>query len=97
MKFYNVKDQPEKTLELFQRMQEENLEADEICYVLVIDALSKVGDLSLTHSVVDDMPPNFLENSWIQVGLIDLWVKYLLLWIGFTRSILYAWCGSVCG
>ena len=79
MKFYNMKDQPEKTLELFRRMQEENLTPDEICYVLLLDALSKIGDLSLAQLFVDKMPKCFSKDSWIQVGLIDLWVKYILI------------------
>lgn len=77
MKFYNIKEQPEKTLELFQRIKQENLIPDEICYVLIIDALSKVGDLSLSQLFISQMPKHFLRNSWIQVGLIDLWVKFL--------------------
>ncbi|CAF1431394.1 unnamed protein product [Rotaria sp. Silwood1] len=75
MKFYNIKDKPEKTLELFQRMKQEYLNPDEICYVLLIDALSKIGDLELSQSFVNDIPKIFLKNSWIQVGLIDLWGK----------------------
>ncbi|CAF4321134.1 unnamed protein product, partial [Rotaria sp. Silwood2] len=75
MKLYNLKDQPEKTLELFQKMKEENLNPDEISYVLLIDALSKIGDLSLSQLFVNDIPKSFLKNSWIQVGLIDLWGK----------------------
>ncbi|CAF3240268.1 unnamed protein product [Rotaria socialis] len=75
MKLYNIKDQPEKTLELFQRMKQETLIPDEICYVLLIDALSKIGDLSLGQSFLCGMPKHFLSNSWIQVALIDIWGK----------------------
>ncbi len=77
MKFYNTKELPEKTLELFQRMKQENINPDEISYVLFIDALSTIGDLSLSESLLCEMPKNFLRNSWIQVALIDLWVKSL--------------------
>ena len=65
-------------MELFQRMKQENLIPDEISYVLLIDALSEIGDLSLCQSWLSVMPENFLMNPWIQVGLIDLWVKFLL-------------------
>lgn len=75
MKYYNMKDQVEKTLELFQRMKQDNLNPDEICYVLLIDALSKIGDLSLSQPFINNIPKSFLKNPWIQVGLIDLWVK----------------------
>jgi pentatricopeptide repeat protein len=78
MKFYNIKDQPEKTLELYQKMKEENLSPNEIIFVLLIDASSKLGDLSLSQPLINEIPHNFLLDPWIQTGLIDLWVKILL-------------------
>ncbi len=78
MKFYNINNQPEKTLELFQRIKQENLNPDEIIFVLLIDALSEIGHLELSQSLLDEMPNNFLLDPWIQTGLIDLWVKFLL-------------------
>ena len=64
-------------MELFQRMNEENINPNEINYVLIIDALSAIGDLSLSESLLCEMPENFLINSYIQNGLINLWVKSL--------------------
>ncbi|CAF4907709.1 unnamed protein product [Rotaria sp. Silwood2] len=78
MKCYNIKDKPEKTVELFQRMKQENLNPDEIIFVLLIDALSKIGDLELSQLLLCEMSEIFLLDPWIQVGLIDLWVKFLL-------------------
>ncbi len=75
MKLYNIQNLPEKTLDLFQRMKEENIIPNEINYVLVIDALSTIGDLSLCQSVLCGMPEHYLINSYIQAGLINLWVK----------------------
>jgi pentatricopeptide repeat protein len=74
MKFYNIKNQPEKTVELFQKMKEENLNPDEAIFVLVIDAFSTIGDLSLSQSLIDQIPEKFLSYPWIQAGLIHLWV-----------------------
>jgi pentatricopeptide repeat protein len=75
MKFYNTKNQPEKTVELFERMKEENLNPNEIIFVLVIDAISTFGDLSLSQPLIDEIPEKFLSDRWIQNALIDLWVK----------------------
>ena len=76
MKLYNIKDEPQKTVELFQRMKLENLNPNEIIFVLLIDALSVIGDLSLSQTLIDEISEKFLLDRWIQVGLIDLWVKF---------------------
>ena len=78
MKLCNNQKQPEKTMELFQRMKMENFIPDDVIFVLVIDAISTFGDLSLSQSLIDQIPEKFLSNSWIQVGLIDLWVNYFV-------------------
>ena len=75
MKFYNIKKQAEKTLELFERIKQENLKPNENIFVLLIDACSQVGDLSLAQSLRNQIPKHFLLDPWIQVGLIDLWVN----------------------
>jgi pentatricopeptide repeat protein len=79
MKFYNIKDQPEKTLELFERMKQENLKPNEVIFVLLLNAYSKIGDLELSQSLMCEIPEDLLSNPWIQTGLIDLWVKVLLI------------------
>ncbi|CAF2853700.1 unnamed protein product [Rotaria sp. Silwood2] len=66
MKCYNIKDKPEKTVELFQRMKQENLNPDEIIFVLLIDALSKIGDLELSQLLLCEMSEIFLLDPWIQ-------------------------------
>ena len=78
MKLYNSKNQPDKTLELYQKMKEKNLNPNEIIFILPIDAPSKFGDLSLSQSLICEIPENFLLYPSIQSGLIDLWVKLLL-------------------
>jgi pentatricopeptide repeat protein len=75
MKLYNIQSLPETTWDLFQRMNEEKTIPNEINYVLIIDALSAVADLSLCESLLCKMPEHFLMNSYIQNGLINLWVQ----------------------
>ena len=75
MKFYNMKDKPEKSLNLFKQMKQEKIEPDEIIFILLIDALSKIGDYSLSKNILSQMPQGFFLNSHIQVGLIDMWVR----------------------
>ena len=71
MKVYNIKNQPEKTIELYQKMKE-------IVCTLLIDACSEIGDLELSQSLIREIPENFLLNLWVQTGLIDLWINLLL-------------------
>ncbi|CAF1052345.1 unnamed protein product [Adineta steineri] len=75
MKFYNIKNQPLKTLELYQKLKEENLKPTEITFVLLIDACSEIGDLSLSESLVCQIPESFLSNLYIRNALIDLFGK----------------------
>ncbi|CAF1215326.1 unnamed protein product, partial [Didymodactylos carnosus] len=75
MKIYNIQHEPEKTLALFERMKQEKIESNEIIFVLLMDACSEIGDLSLCQSIVSQMPQSLLTNPSIQVGLVDMWGK----------------------
>ena len=75
MKLYNIRNEPEKTLDLFKRMKEKKIEPSEITFVLVIDACSAIGDLSLCESIVSQIPKCSLNNRWIQNASIDMWVS----------------------
>ncbi|CAF3676422.1 unnamed protein product [Rotaria sp. Silwood1] len=78
MKFYNMKEQPEQTLTLFEQMKQNKIKPNKIIFVLLIDACSVIGDLSLCQSLISQIPPSFLTDPWIQVGLVDMWVRLIL-------------------
>ena len=73
MKTYNNQDQSEKTLQLFERMKHENIRANSIIDVLVINACANIRFLSLSQSIVRQIPHHLLNNRWIQTSLIDMW------------------------
>ena len=75
MKLYNEQHRPEKTLQLFKRMKNENIERNELIFALVINACANVRFLSLSQSIVQQIPVNFLDDHWIQTALIDMWVS----------------------
>ena len=75
MNGYNDQGEPEKTLELFERMKEEKIEPNEIIFQLLIDACSQIGDLSLCENILSQMPQSLFSNHLIQGGLIDMWVS----------------------
>jgi hypothetical protein len=74
MKLYQTRNEPEKILNLFQRMKKEEIQANEMIYVLLIDACAAIGDLSLSKSIISQIPKSLLNNLWIQNSSIDMWV-----------------------
>jgi hypothetical protein len=72
---FNRRDEPMKTLELFKRMKDENIEANEMIFVLILDACAHIEHLSLAQSIVSQIPEHFSLNRWINNASIDMWVK----------------------
>ncbi|CAF1187622.1 unnamed protein product [Rotaria sordida] len=75
MSGYLKTDNPEKVLDLFDRMKNDNIEPDFIIYLCLIKALSHIGDYSLSQLTVQQIPNSFLLNDRIQNTLIDMWVS----------------------
>ena len=75
MKCYNENRMPMKTLDLYKEMKKENIQANAIIYVLLIDACSQIGMQSTCQSIVKDIPPTILKNIHCQTSLIDMWVR----------------------
>ncbi|CAF0862568.1 unnamed protein product [Adineta ricciae] len=75
MKLYNVQKQPEKTCALYHRMKIDGLRPNEFIFTLAIDAFSRIGDITLAESLIDEIPKDLQLNPWIQIGLVDLWGK----------------------
>ncbi|CAF1108967.1 unnamed protein product [Adineta ricciae] len=77
MKLYNDQSQPEKTLKLFQRMKAEHVEGDSVVFVLLINACADIRFLSLSRSIVKQIPKNLLADHWLAkitctyVGSVD--------------------------
>lgn len=79
MKMYNSRNEMDKTLKLFQRMEEEHIEPNDLIFVLLIDACSETGDLSLCESIMPKIPKDSLSNLWILNSLVDMWVSQSIL------------------
>ena len=85
MNLYNTRDQPAKTLSLFDEMKEEKIPSDIILDAVVIQAAGKHGDLSKCQSIVSQLSPASLADRTVQNVLIDMWVSeeiclFLLEW-----------------
>ena len=76
MKTYNDQGQPEKTLQLLERMKRNKVERNSIIFVLVINACANIRFLSLCQSIVKEIPHHLLHDRWIQTALVDMWESY---------------------
>ena len=75
MKIHNMKNQPEKTLELYEQMIKENIPANEMTYLLLINAASQIAIQTFSQRLIQRIPLKMLEKRNIQNALIDMWVK----------------------
>ena len=74
MNGFNKQDNPLKTLNLFNHMKSDGIEANVMIYLCLIRALSQIGDYSLSQSIVKQIPHSFLVDNKIRTALIDMWV-----------------------
>jgi len=74
---YNKENNPLKTLDLFNQMKRNGIEDKDnlIVYLCLIKALSQIGDYSLSESMIEQIPNDFLIDNQIQTALIDMWVS----------------------
>ncbi len=49
---YNDKNEPEKTLNLFEQMKQTKIEPNRIIFLLIINACAQIGDLSKCESIL---------------------------------------------
>lgn len=75
MKLYNKRNQPKKTIELFQRMKNESIEPNEKIFVLVLDSCSHIASICLSEAIAQEIPEHFQKNIWIRNSFIDMWVS----------------------
>ncbi|UJR24156.1 hypothetical protein I4U23_027122 [Adineta vaga] len=75
MKCYNNHHMPMNTLNLYERMTNENIQANIIIFVLLIDACAQLGIESRCRSIVKQIPSSMLNNLQLQSALIHMWGK----------------------
>ncbi|CAF3517094.1 unnamed protein product [Rotaria socialis] len=75
MSGFNKENNPEKTLDLFNKMKNDGIQANVVIYLCLIKALSRIGDYSISISIIKQMPDSFFHDNQIQTALIDMWGK----------------------
>ncbi|CAF3995399.1 unnamed protein product, partial [Rotaria sp. Silwood1] len=73
MSGFNKENNPEKTLDLFNKMKNDGIQANVVIYLCLIKALSRIGDYSLSISMIKQIPDSFLHDNQIKTALIDMW------------------------
>ncbi|UJR24004.1 hypothetical protein I4U23_026969 [Adineta vaga] len=75
MKCYNEHSLPMKTLDLYDKMKDEGIEANSIIFLLLIDACGQLGIESRCRSIVNQIPSTMLNDLKLQNALIHMWGK----------------------
>ena len=75
MKISNLKNEPEKTFDLYNQMKRDGFKANQITYLLLINASSQIGIENICRKTVQQIPENLLQSLTIQNALIDMWVR----------------------
>ena len=75
MTMYNNLNESDKTLSLYEQMKRENIETDEIIWILIINALAELSDLLTCQLIISELPQKFFNNIQIQNALINMWVS----------------------
>ena len=75
MKCFNKAKLPLKTVNLFEKMKSEGVQASLVNSLLLIDACSQLGMESICQKIIEQIPSEILENIRIQTALIDMWVR----------------------
>jgi pentatricopeptide repeat protein len=74
MKCFNDHSMPMKTLNLYEKMRSEGIEADSITFLLLADACAQISIESRCRSIVQQIPHAKLTDVQLQTALIHMWV-----------------------
>ncbi|CAF1122422.1 unnamed protein product [Adineta ricciae] len=75
MKCYNDHDMPMKTINLYEKMKNEKIEANPIIFLLVISACAELGLESRCRLIASQIPSSMLSDPDLQTTLIHMWGK----------------------
>lgn len=78
MKCYNDHHIPMKTLNLYEKMKAENLQASPIIFVRLLDACTRIGLESRCRSIVQQIPSSMFSDFKLQTALVHMWVSNIL-------------------
>jgi hypothetical protein len=77
MKLSNSENEPEKTFDLYNQMKIDGFKANQITYLLLINASSRIGIENICRKTVEQIPQKLFQSLTIQNALIDMWVSQI--------------------
>jgi pentatricopeptide repeat protein len=91
MNGYNINNEVQKCLKLFEEAKWQKIKIDERIYVALIGAYSRIGMISMCQEVVKQISTEALNSSRVQTSLIDMWVSILCIFdVGSTLLLIRA-------
>ena len=75
MNGYNLNDEPDKCLQLFYRIKDQNIALNEVIPLAAVCACSQIGIQTISRNTVDHIPAKSLQSRHLQNALIDMWVS----------------------
>ncbi|CAF5111549.1 unnamed protein product, partial [Rotaria sp. Silwood1] len=60
MNAFNRNDQPDKTLDLYNKMKIDRIKLDIICWLHLINASANIGIISICQSIFEQIPMEFI-------------------------------------
>ena len=77
MNGFNDAKEPEHTLALYKELKTSEIAANEVIFLLVIQALSQVKIGRIARDIISEMPKVMQKDRSIQTSLISMWVSCL--------------------
>ncbi|CAF1237191.1 unnamed protein product [Adineta steineri] len=62
MTMYNNQNEPDKTLNLYEEMKRDKIEIDNLIWMLILNALAELADLSTCESISSELPKKFYTD-----------------------------------
>ena len=75
MNGYNLNDEPDKCLQLFYRIKDQNIAPNEVIPLAAVCACSHIGLQTISRNLIDHIPGESLQSRHLQNALIDMWVS----------------------
>jgi hypothetical protein len=75
MNGYNISNEPQKCLKLSEEAKRQKITLDGPMCVSLVGACSKIGMISMSRNIVEQIPKYLLSSSRVQNSLIDMWVS----------------------
>jgi pentatricopeptide repeat protein len=72
---YNLNNEPEKALKLFEEMKQQDIIPNEIVCALLVSTCAQLGIRSRCENIVDQIPLHLQNSQRIQTAKVNMWAS----------------------